>query len=360
LLTQRHLILKKNHPNIRDVADACGLSPATVSMALRGLARVPPSTRKRVEAAARELNYMADPEIGRILARSRNPNRTAHECFAYLSEEPIHGEAEQTLPWLLAFFEEARAACHLLGCEIQPYLIPTDLKAQQALGRKLLNVGIKGLLIAPVTTRETAEIRMNWSQFAAVDIGSTLDFPRLHRVERSYYEDCGLLYAHLCQKGYRRIGLVFSGKRRQIIRNIPEASLLLFQRHHPSCEWIEPLKAADFNSDGLLAYVKDKRPDVILVYEEEPVTWLSALSRNMRPAVAYLNATKRTHTGLVAERSSMIRDAVRMLKRMVDGGELGIPERNRIIGYRSVLQSGTSASVVGQSSISDSQSHGRP
>jgi hypothetical protein len=318
-------------------------------MALRGLARVPVATRKRVETAARELNYMADPEIGRILARSRNPNRTAHECFAYLSEEPIHGEAEQTLPWLLSFFEEARAACHLLGCEIEPYLIPTDPKAQQALGKKLLNIGIKGLLIAPVTTRVVAEIRMNWSQFAAVDIGSTLQFPRLHRVERSYYEDCELLYSHLCQKGYRRIALVLSEKRRQIIRDIPEASLLLFLRRNPSCEWIEPLQPEAFNPEGLLTYVKDKKPDVILVYEEEPVQWLSSLKREERPAFAYLNVIQRTQTGLVAERSSMIRDAVRMLKRMVDGGEFGIPERNRIIGYRSVLQSGTSASPVSRS-----------
>ena len=43
---------------IREVAKAAGLSVATASRALNGLATVTPETRKKVEAAARELNYV--------------------------------------------------------------------------------------------------------------------------------------------------------------------------------------------------------------------------------------------------------------------------------------------------------------
>jgi LacI family transcriptional regulator, repressor for deo operon, udp, cdd, tsx, nupC, and nupG len=57
---------------IEDVANAAGVSVATVSRALRGLPNVAVATRARVEEAARELNYRADPAASRLAAgRSR-------------------------------------------------------------------------------------------------------------------------------------------------------------------------------------------------------------------------------------------------------------------------------------------------
>jgi LacI family transcriptional regulator, repressor for deo operon, udp, cdd, tsx, nupC, and nupG len=54
--------------SIRDVADAAGVSVATVSRALRGLPNVAPSTRNRVLAAAADLRYIADPHASRLAA----------------------------------------------------------------------------------------------------------------------------------------------------------------------------------------------------------------------------------------------------------------------------------------------------
>lgn len=57
---------------IEDVASAAGVSVATVSRALRGLPNVANTTRARVEAAARNLEYRPDPHASRLAAgRSR-------------------------------------------------------------------------------------------------------------------------------------------------------------------------------------------------------------------------------------------------------------------------------------------------
>ena len=57
-------------PTLQDVADAVGLSPATVSYALRGQ-RGSAETRQRVQEAAASLGYQVDP-IARALANGRS------------------------------------------------------------------------------------------------------------------------------------------------------------------------------------------------------------------------------------------------------------------------------------------------
>ncbi|MDO8732336.1 MAG: LacI family DNA-binding transcriptional regulator [Actinomycetota bacterium] len=51
---------------IRDVAQAAGVSTATVSRALRGLANVDEQTRARVERVAAELDYVISPSASRL------------------------------------------------------------------------------------------------------------------------------------------------------------------------------------------------------------------------------------------------------------------------------------------------------
>lgn len=51
---------------IRDVAQAAGVSTATVSRALRGLPNVDDATRDRVQQVARELDYVVSPSASRL------------------------------------------------------------------------------------------------------------------------------------------------------------------------------------------------------------------------------------------------------------------------------------------------------
>jgi len=51
---------------IRDVAEAAGVSTATVSRALRGLPNVDPATRDRIAAVASKLDYVISPSASRL------------------------------------------------------------------------------------------------------------------------------------------------------------------------------------------------------------------------------------------------------------------------------------------------------
>ena len=58
----------KRRLTIEDVADAAGVSVATVSRALRGLPNVTASTRQRVQEVADRLDYLPDPAAARLAA----------------------------------------------------------------------------------------------------------------------------------------------------------------------------------------------------------------------------------------------------------------------------------------------------
>jgi DNA-binding LacI/PurR family transcriptional regulator len=64
--TDSHQPARRGRATIEDVASAAGVSVATVSRALRKLPNVADSTRARVEVAARELHYHADPAASRL------------------------------------------------------------------------------------------------------------------------------------------------------------------------------------------------------------------------------------------------------------------------------------------------------
>jgi len=58
-----------NGVTIREVAEAAGVSAATVSRALRGLPSVAPATREKVKAIAAGLEYVPDPYAARLASK---------------------------------------------------------------------------------------------------------------------------------------------------------------------------------------------------------------------------------------------------------------------------------------------------
>ena len=63
---------------IRDVAEASGVSTATVSRALRGLPNVDERTRARVQRIAAELDYVLPPSASRLASGRTGRIAPAH------------------------------------------------------------------------------------------------------------------------------------------------------------------------------------------------------------------------------------------------------------------------------------------
>lgn len=97
----------KNRPTSRDIADAAGVSQATVSRALRGSPLVRPETRQRILEVARKLNYRVD--------RSAAGLRTGQSrTLALLLFEDTTADSSRINPFFLALLGSiTRAAARL-------------------------------------------------------------------------------------------------------------------------------------------------------------------------------------------------------------------------------------------------------
>lgn len=173
-----------------------------------------------------------------------------------------------------------------------------------------------------------------------LELGSTLEHPVLNRVERSYHEDCLILYGYLRQRGYRRIGLALSEQRRRFMHSVPEAALLLHQARVKDADAVPPLPEADFHPNGYRRWLNQERPDVSVFCPSDIPVEIPTQTRT--PAV-YLSAVEPHQTGLVPDIDLMTRDAVHFLHQMVVPGVRGQPVRCCSHAYRNIFQPGTTA-----------------
>ena len=240
-------------------------------------------------------------------------------------------------------FHSARDAAHLLGYKLEFATIGPDPASQKKVSRKLLNEGIRGLIAGPITTWTPAALALDWEHFACVEMGTTIESPSLHRVERSFYDDLLEFYAYLYDMGYRRIGLALSRTRLEFMRHMPESTLLFFEQTHPYMQRASPLCANyEWSANGLKRWLHDQKPDVLLVYEPDISQWLSQMRIRVPQdiGVAFLSSAGGVQSGLVPDINLLAKEAIHLLARMVEGGELGIPRRARSHRFRNIFNPG--------------------
>ena len=69
--------------------------------------------------------------------------------------------------------------------------------------------GIHGLIIGRLPPGEHS-LELAWDRFSCVAVGMTLQSPVLHHITENHFEAASLGMQQCIQRGYRRIGFVFS------------------------------------------------------------------------------------------------------------------------------------------------------
>ncbi len=178
---------------IQDVAVAAGVSVATVSRALRGLPNVAVSTRARVEAAARDLNYRPDPYASRLAA---GRSRTVAVVVPFINS------------WYFAnVIAGVEAVCSDDGYDLLVLTAPSPTARATTVTETFgLDRRVDGLIFVEVALGDDDVAELERLRLGVVTIGQrTAPFPSVNvdnvAVGRMAVE-------HLVELGHRRIGVL--------------------------------------------------------------------------------------------------------------------------------------------------------
>lgn len=316
---------------LRRLAAEAGVSVATASRALRGLANVEPATRRAVEHAAQRLGYVRDPELSHALSLVRQTDRPVYrETLALLTDWPVPAERTPGLFWLYDMHRGAVARAAELGYHTELHSAPPDARGQRRLGRELRARGVRGVIVLPITRWPQRVLRLDWPHFAAAEIGQSLAEPVLHRVHRDLHNEMLDALHRLAAGGWRRIGLALTPRVEDVMHGVPLAALLYFLRHRGWPLDVPPLEEEwDESEEGFHRWRQQHRPEVIVCNGGTVQRWLAAAGARVPQDVAVLRIDcdpASQNSGLCVDNVERGRVAVDLVTRLLEHGQLGLPQ----------------------------------
>ena len=260
-----------SRPNHRQIAEAAGVSTATVSRALAGHPHVREAVRERVFRQARRLGYQADPRLAYLSRLRWSSGRTADTVDRYTG-------ADLKAP---KFQRLGATACEL-GYELEFHHVEAMRSQASSLSRQFASRGIVGILFNLHVNDPLPDLR--FEQFSVVFIGEEYPAMPFYRVGTDWRQGFDELGSKLRETG-RSIGfclLRFSGEERSAgveLNRIILAEALL-QREEIAAAGLGDAPLFRFDEDDPSApvhfarWIDQNGIDVCVCNHLTPVRWL--------------------------------------------------------------------------------------
>lgn len=181
--------------DIEAVAALAGVSTATVSRALRGLANVSPETRDRVLAAAKELNYVVSPSASRLAS---GKTRSVGVVTPYIGR-----------PFFALVLEGAEEVLRGAGYDVLLYALPDEAERMAFFDRMPLRRRVDAVLVVTLPLTELQSQQFRALGVPVGTVGMALD--GLPHVGIDDQAAARVAVNHLVNLGHERIAMIGGG-----------------------------------------------------------------------------------------------------------------------------------------------------
>ena len=194
--------------SIYSIARTAGVSPSSVSLALRDSPKISAATKRRVRRIARLQGYRPDARLNELMARMRLSSALrGRACFAVVS---LYGEAQ---PWRRSahharIYASMAARADELGYRLEPLWMRAPGMTYRRFRSILDARGIEGILCFGSPDADD-DFPPELGDYAIVTQGMSIRTP-LHRVTGNFFNDVLHTLEEVRRRGYRRPGLVIS------------------------------------------------------------------------------------------------------------------------------------------------------
>lgn len=316
----------------RDLARLAGVSPMTVSLALRGHTSISQATRERIQKLAEEHHYRPDPSLAALNAyRLGHTKRRFQGTLVWLTHFPsptgwrdmIHAES---------YFSGAEQRADELGYRLEEFWRAEPGLTSKRATQILLARGVKGIIAAPLPA-SVRSLTLEWKHFPNIALGYSLREPQLNVVMNHQSRNMKQTVHRLHQLGYRRIGLAIPSANNDRVDQNYLSGYLISQREIGGAI-LEPLLAEEFGQPVFSKWFRKQKPDCIVISPacfQEVRSWLSEVGldvpRHIGLAAASINSASDELSGIDENPAMIGAMTVNALVGMIHNQESGIPER---------------------------------
>jgi len=315
---------------IQDIAKKLGVHFTTVGRGLRNDPRLADATVRKIQQMAAEMGYQPDPNA-RAMVAHRQAIRPATQRGNLVMLTP---QLSSTAPNI--YLGGARERAGKLGYQVEEIAWrDPELLTGPRLTQILRSRGAAGLLVFHGTSDVPLmrRLKLDWSLFPAVSLGTSLLWPPLHQVSPNHYRNTRQLVRKLMALGYRRIGFFVDAELNAIRtdRGWRAGYLVEMERHGP----IPPplyRKNDHYDESGLRDWIRQNQLDVILTdhsYAAERVISLCGQKVPEDMGVVTLHAVNSESpaiSGIDQHLAGVGAMGVNFLVNLIHTHERGIPE----------------------------------
>ena len=239
---------------LADVAALAGVSPITVSRALRGERTVDPALAERVKAAAAELRYTPDPA-----ARALASRHSSHVAVLI----PMLSNA-----LFVDLLEAVQRTLRPAGYQTLIGITHYDADEEEQLLREQLLHRPAGLLVTGIDHNERTRDLITGSGVPCVHVMALSPAPEVYCVGFSQTDAGAAITQHLLDRGRRRIAFVAAQLDPRTLQRADgyRRALQAAGLHDPALEWLDPRPSSMALGGELLEQVLRERPDCDAVF----------------------------------------------------------------------------------------------
>ena len=231
---------KKRYFTLADIAAKADVHVTTVSLALRDHPSIPPVTRARIRAVAKEFGYQRDPLLDALnfhRARQIQQARSVSSAFVVHAGTTRLFGGNHYQPLVYA---GAKAAAEARGHTLDIFVVGQGHLAPARLNTILTARGVTGVLLSTFEI-DIGQLDLDWGQFCAVKIECLHLTPHLDAVSNDQLQVARLAMQRLRKFGYRRIGLATAREDQTRLGESFGMGVLIEQASLPEAECVPPL-----------------------------------------------------------------------------------------------------------------------
>jgi len=324
------LTIQYSMATLRTIAAASGVTPMTVSLALRQHPSIPASTRERIQRIARSQGYTPDPTIAKLmqhLGTRRALRHRANLCALTPVDPPMrpHGYLDRLLSSL-------RSRAESLGYAFSVVEMGGGASSPARLRRLLRGRGVEGIILTPMPEPRDLSGALAWEEFSVVSVTPSVVRPAFHMVSPNHYDNMLQACRELRSAGFERIGLALPEDRDQRVRNRWTGALAwhnLFGGGAALPLLVDPSSATSMDPKRLAEWIVKHRPDAIVTdFVERQVVKAAerAGSGAARPRVVAMSwPNPYADAGIDQQVEEIGSFAIERLAGLIQHGEKGVP-----------------------------------